>query len=285
MLETIEIIFRMEIKIVKDYKCFVFDLDGTLLNSAKEITDEVQKVISLLKAKDKQIFIATGRHALIASKYIYELDLNTPLIACNGALIKDVRNNEIIYMKLIKSVVASKVITYCMQEQLDFLVYTPKAIYHSENSSRVNVVIEYNNSVNKQFRAPLYNVQALDVLKQDIIKVLVRSDDGNIFEKLNNDINKDGSLTIVKSDEDLIDIMTSGVSKGDGLNILAKHLDIDLESTVAFGDSHNDISMFEVAGLSIAMGNAEEELKRIADYITLSNDESGISHAIYKYVL
>lgn len=60
---------------------------------------------------------------------------------------------------------------------------------------------------------------------------------------------------------------------------------IDLKRTVVFGDNHNDISMFQVAGLSIAMGNAEEELKRVADHITLTNDESGVSDAIYKYIL
>lgn len=275
----------MEPKIVKDYKYIVFDLDGTLLNSAKEITEENRKAVSLLKEKNKQIFIATGRHTLIASKYIYELGLKTPMIACNGALIKDVQNDLTLHMKVINSVAASKIISYCKQNQLDFLVYTPKAIYHSENSKRVNVVIKYNNTVDKELRAPLYTIQKLDVLKQDIIKILIRSDDDSLIVKLNEDVNKDGSVTIVKSEDDLIDIMTSGVSKGDGLNILAKHLNIDLESTAVFGDNHNDISMFQVAALSIAMGNAEEKLKKIANHITLSNDDSGVSHGIYKYIL
>jgi len=275
----------MEFNMVKDYKWVVFDLDGTLLNSAKELTDEVRQAISMLTANDKQVFIATGRHALIASKYIYDLDLNTPLIACNGALIMDIRNEQILHMKLIKPDIALKVVSYCRQNQLDFLVYVPKAIYYSENSKRVNVIIKYNNSVEEKLRAPLYSAESLDVLNEDIIKILIRTDDDNLIKKLNEDVNKDGSLTIVQSEENLFDIMASGVSKGAGLSILAKHFGIDLERTVVFGDNYNDISMFELAGMSIAMGNAEEELKRIADYITLSNDESGVSRAIYKYIL
>ncbi len=270
---------------MKDYKWIVFDLDGTLLNSDKEITDEVKKAISLLKAEDKQVFIATGRHSLMASKYIYDLGLETPLIACNGALIINVRNEQILHMELIKPAIAAKLVSYCKENQLDFLVYVPNAIYYSENSIRVNAVIEYNNTVGKELQAPLYSVQELDVLKEDIIKVLIRSDDSHLIDKLNEDINEDGTLTIVKSEVDLVDIMARGVSKGSGLEFLSRHFNIDLKRTVVFGDNHNDISMFQVAGLSIAMGNAEEELKRVADHITLTNDESGVSDAIYKYIL
>ena len=118
-----------------------------------------------------------------------------------------------------------------------------------------------------------------------MIKVLVVSQAENIIKKLNRGINKDEKLAIVQSEKGLIDITSSGVSKGDALIILSKHLDVDLSKTIVFGDNHNDISMFKVAGLSIAVNNAEMELKQAADYITLSNNESGVSHAIFKYVL
>ncbi len=125
----------------------------------------------------------------------------------------------------------------------------------------------------------------MDILNQDIIKVLITSQDDHILEKLNEGINKEGRLTIVRSEKGLIDIMNSGISKGGALVTLAEHLNMDLKDTVVFGDNYNDISMFKVAGLSIAVANAEEDLKQAADYITLSNDESGVGHAIYKYVL
>ncbi|MDD4569653.1 MAG: Cof-type HAD-IIB family hydrolase [Tepidanaerobacteraceae bacterium] len=270
---------------VKNYKWFVFDLDGTLLNNAGEITDENRKAIALLKAQGKQVIIATGRHDLIANKYLYELGLTAPIIACNGALIKDVRSDKVLYMKVIEQVVALKFLAYCERNQLDYLVYTPKAIYYSENSQRINLVREYNNNVKKELQAPNYSVKALDASKQAIIKILVMNQDKHILEKLNKDINKDGSLTIVASGKGLIDIMNSGISKGNALIALSEHWDMNLEDTVVFGDNHNDISMFKVAGLSIAVANAEEELKKAANYVTMSNDESGVSYAIYKYVL
>jgi Cof subfamily protein (haloacid dehalogenase superfamily) len=270
---------------VKKYRWIICDLDGTLLNSAGEITYENRKAIELLKAKGKQVIIATGRHDLIANKYFYELDLTTPIIACNGALIKDILNDKVLYMKVIESMVALKVLNFCELNQLDYLVYTPNAIYYSENSKRINIVREYNNSVKKELQAPTYSVKALDTSNEDIIKILVVSQEENILEKLNESINKDGGLTIVPSGKGLIDIMSPGISKGGALVAISEYMNMDLEDTVVFGDNHNDISMFKVAGLPIAMANSEEELKQIATHITLSNDESGVSQGIYKYVL
>ena len=270
---------------MKNFQWIVCDLDGTLLNSAGEITDENRKAVELLNAKGKQVIIATGRHDLIAKKYYYELGLTTPIIACNGALIKDILSDKVLYMKVIDSIVASKVLNFCELKQLDYLVYTPKAIYYSENSKRINIVREYNNSVNKELQAPIYSVKALDASNEDIIKVLVVSQDENILEKLHKGINKDDKLTIVSSGQGLIDIMSSGISKGGALIALSEQLDMDLKATVVFGDNYNDASMFKVAGLSVAVANAEAELKHIATHITLSNDESGVSHGIYKYIL
>jgi len=272
--------------IVKGYKWVVFDLDGTLLDSRKEITDKDREAIDRLKAIGIEVIIATGRHSSNSSKYIYDLGITAPIIACNGALIRDVRKDLTLRALEMDSDVALNVIEYCKQTQLDFLVYTSNAIFYSDNSERINVIKAYNESVkDEKLRAPIYRINTLDVSRQNIIKVLVRSNEYNVYANLREYVNKDGRLTIVKSDNDLIDIMTEGVSKGDGLKFLAQYLEMDLKRTVVIGDNHNDISMFEVAGLSIAMGNADDELKRIADYITLSNDESGVSHAIYKYIL
>ncbi|NGY88269.1 HAD hydrolase family protein [Bacillus megaterium] len=74
-------------------------------------------------------------------------------------------------------------------------------------------------------------------------------------------------------------------NKGNGLKVMAKYFGIPLEDTVAIGDQFNDIPMFKVAGLSIAMANAEQEVKELSDVITLTNDENGVAYAIDNYVL
>ncbi len=266
------------------YKLVVCDLDGTLLNSAEEISQENKKAVNMLKDAGIEFAIATGRHDLIAAKYIYDLDIKTPLIACNGALIKDVRRKRVLYEKLIPSDIAARVINYCKTNYFDYLVYTPDAIYYSEDSQRVNVVMNYNKSVKEELRAKTYKIRDLDISRDKIIKILIASQEDKIIEKLDNDINQDNSLTIVSSGNGLIDIMRSGASKGNALLILCDKLGILPKETVVFGDSHNDISMFEVAGLAIAPENAEEEVKKAADYVTLSNDMSGVAHAIMSII-
>lgn len=263
-----------------EYKLVVCDLDGTLLNSADEISQENRKAVKMLKDAGIEFAIATGRHDLIAAKYIYDLDLKTPLIACNGALIKDVRQKKVLYKKIIPSNIAARVIDYCKTNHFDYLVYTPDAIYYSENSERINVVKEYNKSVQEELQAKTLDIRDLDILRNEIIKMLIANQEEQIIQKLNNDINRDNSLTIVSSGKGLIDIMRSGASKGNAVLILCGMLGVLPKETVVFGDSHNDISMFEVAGLAIAPENAEEEVKKTADYVTLSNDMSGVAHAI-----
>lgn len=262
------------------YKLVVCDLDGTLLNSADEISQENKKAVNILKDAGVEFAIATGRHDLIAAKYIYDLDIKTPLIACNGALIKDVRQKRVLYEKLIPSDTAARVINYCETNYFDYLVYTPDAIYYSENSQRINTVKEYNKSVKEELQAKTYKIRDLDISRNEIIKILIANQEEKIIEKLDNDINHDNSLTIVSSGKGLIDIMRSGASKGNALLILCDKLGILPKETVVFGDSHNDISMFEVAGLAIAPENAEEEVKKAADYVTLSNNMSGVARAI-----
>ena len=79
--------------------------------------------------------------------------------------------------------------------------------------------------------------------------------------------------------------MPKGLSKGNSLLEIAKLYDIDQADIIAFGDEMNDFTMIEVAGVGVAMANAVDEIKEIADYVTLSNDEDGIGDYLEKYVL
>ena len=84
---------------------------------------------------------------------------------------------------------------------------------------------------------------------------------------------------------DNVEIMNAGSSKGNAVKFLCELLNIDKEEIIAFGDNYNDISMLEYVGMGVAMGNAEEDVKKIASYITESNTESGVAKAIDDLVL
>jgi len=94
-----------------------------------------------------------------------------------------------------------------------------------------------------------------------------------------------GGLTVTSSFEDNVELSDARAHKGTGLTAVAKYFNIPMEATVSMGDNYNDSGMIEAAGLSVAMGNAEDGIKKIADVVTLTNDEDGVAHAINKYVL
>ena len=269
------------------YKLVVSDLDGTLLNSKKEVSNKNQRAIEALRERGIFFAIATGRSDLLTRRYISELDITTPIITCNGGIIKDMHKDEIIHKQLLPLPKALEVIEYCKTQQWDYLVYTPEIIYYTEKSIRIEFIREYNRNVTEDLRVPIQPIgELLKKEKEQILKILIRNEDESaVLQKLGDNLNKDHRFAMVSSGTGLIDIMTTGVSKGNATRVLAKYLGVDLAETVVLGDKHNDMSMFEVAGLSVAMENAEEELKKAADVVTLSNDASGFCDAIYKYVL
>lgn len=270
-----------------EYKLVVSDLDGTLLNSAKEVSNKNRRAIEALRDRGIFFAIATGRSDLLTKRYLSELHITTPVIACNGGLIKDMNKDEIIHRQLIPMLKALAVMEYCNTKQWDYLVYTPEIIYYTDKSSRIEFIREYNRNVTEDLRVPIQPIsELLKKEKEQILKILIRNEDEYaVMQELGDNLNKDHKFAMVSSGTGLIDVMTTGVSKGNATLVLAKHLGIDLADTVVLGDNYNDMSMFEVAGLSIATDNAEEQLKKAADIVTLSNDNSGFGDAIYKYVL
>ena len=118
--------------------------------------------------------------------------------------------------------------------------------------------------------------------EEEIVKVVVVNNDPEIIKKYQSEIKEIKDIYICRSARNCLDIGAAGVSKGDALRRYAEMLNINAEDTIAFGDSENDLSMINYAGLGIAMENGEEELKSAADMVTLSNDECGVAHALKK---
>ena len=131
---------------------------------------------------------------------------------------------------------------------------------------------------NETTPALVWNV-ALNDNFSNIVKILIHDDTAHIPE-FEQRFNADNTLTIVSSGKNLIDIMPDNTTKGNGIRVLAEKLGIPVSEVAAFGDSMNDEAMLRAAGFSVAMGNAEKEIKDICDFVTLSNDEGGITHAI-----
>lgn len=261
--------------------CCVFDLDGTLLTSKNVISETDKKTLRDLSKKGVKIIIATGRSDLQIREYVHSLGVADPVITCNGGQIINITTGEILHRKLLRAEVAKQIIETADKEGIDYLFYTPEYVYHAYSSERVKFFMAYNETAPEEFKVPIREVSEYpaDDNYSNIVKILIHDDTARIPE-LEKRFNEDNALTIVSSGKNLIDIMPENTTKGNGIKVLAEKFGIPIAEVAAFGDSMNDEAMLRAAGFSVAMGNAEKEIKEICDFVTKSNDEGGITHAI-----
>lgn len=266
---------------MKKISCCVLDLDGTLLNSKGEINEGDRQALIAMKEKGCHVVIATGRTELQIFEYIDALQINGPIIGCNGGLIKHTGTKEILHITYFDPAVVQEITDYCKREKLDYLLYNDDYVYHCPGSRRIEKFKTYNLTCKPEHRVPIRCVDELapGEAYRNIIKILIIDKISRIPE-VNALFNQDHSLTVVTSGENLIDIMPGHTTKGQGVELLAQKLGVPLAEVAVFGDSPNDETMFEVAGIAVAMGNADPHLKEIANYVTATNDEEGIRQAL-----
>ena len=266
-----------------DYKLIVTDMDGTLLGSDHEVTEENKK--ALKEALDKGIYVtvATGRMYSSAKSHISFLNSTIPIIACNGALIKDSITNKIIYSNYIDREKSLKILRILEKYKVYYQYYSEDLLMckkiDKDNKNLIKIKKLMSSGVDLVFLSDLTE----HIINNDILKVIVVEDENlSILETITKELNKIEGLEITKSWFNNIEIMATGSDKGNAVKKLAEHLDIDKDNIIAFGDNYNDISMLEFAGIGVAMGNADEFVKSRADYITLKNSEDGVAKALYE---
>ena len=264
----------------------VFDLDETLLNREKKITPENERAVLALQQQGVLATIATGRSHLQIREYIDRLQIKIPVITCNGGVMSMPGTEEILHVSYLMPARARKIAAFCEAERLDYLMYTATHICYTAGSRRIEGYLRYNEALradparSRDFLVPVRCMDDADDSDfSTAIKLLVLGDAARLSE-IAARFNRDHALTIVSSGEGLIDIMAQATTKGDAVAALAKREGISLQEVAVFGDSPNDISMFEVAGVRVAMGNAVPEVRALATYVTKTNEESGVAAAL-----
>lgn len=269
------------------YKWCVCDMDGTLLNSQGSISEKNEAALKKLQSKGMEVIIASGRTDLMVKSYVKQLGLTGSVISSNGGLIRNIKTGEILYSKLIEKSVVREILSYCIENNVDFLLYTLDMVYGNEGNPLMHKYEKRNEELSENLKAPLsylYNISEIDNI--DVLKVLLvcREQPERIIE-LQKHFSKNKRITAVSSAVGLLDIMASNISKGSALKILAEKMGIDLNHVIAFGDNYNDVEMLKCVGMPIAVENAVEDIKLHARHVTKSNDESGIAYAIHNFIL
>jgi len=263
------------------FKLVVTDMDGTFLNSKDEISEENLKIVKELNERGILFSIATGRLDTMIKPYLRQIGNNNPVISCNGALVRNLSKGEFYHAQIIEGEDFTKIIDICKKNALIFAVYCEYTVYSESTEGRIKYFAERNESLCEEEKVAIKIVDNIYTdIDEKVFKILVSNDNSKLLECVEEEINKIPGIEAIKSSSNLLDIMAEGVTKGNALKDLAEILKIKREEIIAIGDNHNDISMLQYAGYSIAVGNAEQVVKDIVDLVTVSNDEDGVAKAL-----
>lgn len=271
------------------YQLIAVDMDGTLLNSQNEVSERNQRALKQAIEKGVKVVIATGRVFTSARVYAELLGIETPIIACNGALIRNHITNEVLFQDTINLKDSLEVINICQQEQVYFHFYDQEKLYVEQGWA--TYLEEYYWGSRERIDSTLQFEKIKDAgeyLKEnpiDVLKFVIVDHRQERLEALKPLFQQIKTIELNKSWYNNLEIMNLGVSKGQALKQMADIYGIGLDQVIAFGDNYNDLSMAEFAGTFVAMGNSDEAIKHRATYVTANNDLDGVALGIEKYVL
>ncbi len=288
------------------YKLITIDIDGTLLNSYGEITDENKKAIQ--KALDKKIdvVLTSGRMPKAILPIANEINSDKYLISGNGAAIYDIENDKIIYNNYMSKNKVLEIIDICEKNSMFYNIYTNNAVL--TKTLNYNILF-YHNENKKKPEEKRIKINVIENMYEyiekyegyDFLKVTICDGDEMIFKSIINKIKSVRDIDILEvshmskkiikygTDELEIsyfytEITNKNVNKWSAIEKLMKILNVTKEEVLAIGDNINDKEMILNAGMGIVTGNSSPEMKKIAKDVVASNNESGVAEAIEKNI-
>ena len=264
-------------------KVLVLDIDGTLTNSKKEITSATRKAIRGVQEQGHRVVLASGRPAYGMRRYAEELEMarfGGYLLSHNGARAIDCRTGEVVFQKALPSELLPELYAFADK-------YGCGLATHSE----VTVISAFIPDSYVLWEA---HINGMPVRQAEDFPHFVNFDVYKCF--MTAEAEKAAGLerelqgicgtraSVYRSEPYFIEIVPSGVNKGDSLERLLEVMGEEREHVICCGDGFNDISMLRCAGVGVAMGNAQAAVKEAADYVTAGNDEDGLVPVIEKYM-
>ncbi len=278
----------MQVPTMLDYRIIALDLDGTLLNSDKELTPATLAALQKAAEAGIEIVPTTGRFYGGMPEVIRDLPFINYAITINGAEVKNLRSGEIIYKAELPWQQAVDIMYMLDSLPVIYDCYMGSAAWMTESQKALVDDIVDSPHYRKMLHELRQNVPELkEFISQqarDVQKVQFFTRDESLRQEMLHGLDKRfDKLCVSSSQAQNVEINNLHANKGEALIALAEHLGIPREATMSFGDGLNDLSMLAAAGLGVAMANACDEAKACADVLTASCDEDGAALAIEKY--
>ncbi len=259
-------------------KLAVFDMDGTLFNEEKMIPNNTKEALKKLKQNGLKLAVATGRAYYLIDKELIKENQIDYVICCNGSGVYD-NQGKVIYKHQFSKEIMHSMIKDMKEDHIPVLFeYDETACVYSEYEACCEKIMQF--FINTSFlrdetKQPQYHLDhnplqgACYMKEQDALKYRSKYPDYDFVAYAN----------------DGYDILSKGINKATGIKYATAILGISLEEIIAFGDHQNDLEMIKQCKIGVAMGNATDGLKKIADFITKSNIDDGITYACKHFKL
>lgn len=267
------------------YDALILDVDGTLVNSSKEITEATKTSIIDAQKRGKTVAIATGRPIAGIRRTVREIALEEYggyVIANNGTTVINCKTGECVFNQTLEPQMVVLVYAEAVAEHVGIFAFDDKRREMIAGNG-VNSYVEMDAKA-----CDMKLVQSEDFVSQinfPINKLLLSGEPERMVEVLRVMQEKFGNrMNVFRSDPYYVEILPKFVDKGVAVDKLIKHLDVKRDKVICVGDSFNDLPMLRLAGLGVAMGNAQEQVKEVADYVTDSNDADGVVKIIDRFM-
>ncbi len=266
------------------YKFVAADFDDTLLRSDYTLSERTLNTIRKYVQKGGVFTVATGRMYTSIARYLNVLDVSAPIICYQGGLIADQKTGEILRKSVMSNDLALRLLhelegrgMYIQMYYDDVLYVKQKTAYtlKYERTNRIQAV-ETNEPLSEFARRNQVEPTKLLVIEDPVALKRISDEVRAAFAT---------EVLVNLTKPYFMEIASNRASKATAIQFLLDRYGFTKEECIAVGDSMNDVSMIEFAGLGVAMGNAFDEVKKIANYVTLTNDEDGVAEVIEKFCL
>jgi len=266
-----------------DYRIIALDIDGTLTNSAKEISAPTLHALLDIQEKGYRVVLASGRPTPGMKHLAKKLHLDSYgsyILSYNGGEITECRTNRIFYRKTLPRAIVPEIFAFAKANGIGLLTYSDDCII---TGTRIDRFMEDESRING---LPIKYVPGFaEYINFDVNKCLLTGEPDYLASmEIRLKELYGASFSIYRSEPYFLEFMPQNIDKAYGLNILLSDIGLSREQLITCGDGYNDITMIEFAGLGVAMANAQERVKAVANYITGSNDNNGIVHVIDKFI-
>lgn len=267
------------------YKLLVLDVDGTLLNEAKEISKRTLATLLKVQQMGVRIVLASGRPTYGLMPLAKRLELGNYdgfVISYNGGQIMKASNGELLFQRRINPEMLPYLEKKARKNDFAILTYNEnEVVTNRPENEHVCREAALNGMVvvgEEEFSTAIDFAPCKCMLVSDDLDKLIDLET-HWKKRLN------GALDVFRSEDYYLEVVPCGIDKANSLGALLELLNINRDEVMAIGDGVCDVAMLQMAGLSVAMGNAIDSVKACADWITVSNEEDGVAVAVEKAIL